>query len=168
MQRSNSRGVTLVELTVAVVLSTFVAASVLFTWNHLNRYTTTQERRTALQTECNRIITQITTQLRRAEYIIRFDRSSLQFTIGNPIDTITYNATAGALEYKGTPISYTLNGTRVDIFSVENVNAAGDEEAYLFNLTLRLAHLSGDTASATATVFVKRHPETVDSDAFGW
>jgi len=165
---SGSRGVTLIELTVAVVLSTFVAASVFFTWNHLNRYTAVQKHRTALQAESNRIVNQITAQLRRSEHIIRFDRSSLEFTVNNPVDTISYVLTNRALNCNGTPLSYTVPGIAVDDFSIENTNSAQENESYLFNIALRLVHFSGDTASATATVFVKRHPETVDGDAFGW
>lgn len=161
-------GVTLVELTIAVALSAVLAASVFFTWNYLTRHTTIQNRRTAIRAEGNRITNQLSLQLRRAESIINLDNSSIQFTVNNRADTISYVFSGSEMTYNQQPISFTIPAIEVSNFTITDNNENNPAKPYLFTCSLTLTHTSGDTITSTATIFVNRTTAVPQEDSFSW
>jgi Tfp pilus assembly protein PilE len=163
-----SIGVTLVELTVAVVMSSTMIIIVYTTWNMLNHHMFSQQRKAALHGECERIAKTVTTQLRRADAVLQWDRNSIRFISSGFTDTITYSYNGTLLDYNAQPISLTLPRASVTEFSFENQNADEASVPYLFLFTITLISGQGDTATVRSTVMVHRLNEQPEGNDFMW
>jgi type II secretory pathway component PulJ len=160
--------VTLLELTVAVVMSSAVITIVYTTWNQLNRHMFSQQRKAALHGECERIAKTVGNQLRRADAVLQWDENSIRFVSSGFTDTITYSYNGTLLEYNGQPISLTISRTSVTEFSLENQNADEPSVPYLFLFTVTLVSEQGDTATVRSTVMVHRLNEQPEGNDFMW
>lgn len=151
------RGITLIELTIAMVSASILISIVFFTWNHINRSTMLQQRRTALQSECSRVARLITGQIQKADAVLRYDRNSIRLATQEAKDTITFSYDGSSIERNDTTLSFTLPNITVAEFSFENQNSEHDEaQPYLFHFTLTLISFQNDTASVESTVMGRR------------
>lgn len=162
------RGVTLIELTVAVILTSIVITIVYASWNHLVFYTTVQKRRGSLQNESTRITDQMITKLHKAQRVIRWSPDEILFTVSEPTDTIHYSFDGTSLRCNDKPIPMLLPGTSIDRFTIDNLNSNDPSSPYLFRITLRFVTKQGDTTSNDATVLVNKPYGEANGNDFMW
>ncbi|GEM_PF-5174211 len=159
------KGFTIVELTVAVLLTSIVVTIVYATWNGMNRHIYSRERRTRLQNECDRISQGIIAQMRRADDVISWDRTSIRYTASG--DTVAWSFDGNVLWNNGTEIK-PMRGGRVCAFSLENSNDNEESKPWLFSLTLSLVSMANDTATNRSTVMVRRGDAAAPENDFMW
>ena len=164
----NNRGITLIELSVAVILTSIVITIVYASWNHLVFYTSLQKRRSSLQTECSRISDLLIMKLHHAETIIRWSSDDIQFTVTDPADTLHYSFDGSSLNCNGKPMQLLLPSTTVNRFLIENINSNDNASPYLFKISLRCVTKQGDTASTDATVLVNKPYGAAQGNDFMW
>jgi Tfp pilus assembly protein PilE len=150
------RGVTLIELAVAMMSASILISIVFFTWNQITRSTTIRQRRTALQSECSRVARLITGQIQKADAVLQYDRNSIRLVTREAKDTVTFSLNGTTIERDNTPLSFTLPDVTVDVFSFENQNSEHEGQPYLFLFTLTLISAHNDTASVESTVMGRR------------
>ncbi|MBN1577900.1 MAG: hypothetical protein JW913_15175 [Chitinispirillaceae bacterium] len=161
-------GVTLLDLTMAVVLTSMVVSIVYATWTQINRHTVTHQRRAALRGECSRIAETMAGQLRRAEAVIQWDRSSVSFIPSASHDTLTYSYNGEILEVNGQPLALTVAETSVSAFSLENQNDENASLPFLFHITVALSTGQGETDTVSTTVMARRLNEQPPDNDFIW
>jgi type II secretory pathway pseudopilin PulG len=161
-------GVTLMELTVAVVLTSIVIAIIYVSWNRLTFYTTTQKRRSALTSECNRLTDMLVTQLNKAHTVIRWSHYDIIFVVAGSEDTLNYSFDGYQLRCNDKPVPLLLHGSTVAAFMVDELNNDNSSKPYLFSLSLTCVTAQGDTASAQSTVMVKRPYGDARNSDFMW
>lgn len=154
----SSRGTTLVELTVAFVLTSIVISIVYFTWNHLTIHTHTQKRRSVLNAECLRITQQISIHLHQAEQVLDWSRNSIRVLRPTDNDTISYSYDGTTLQFNKNPLTILSPQTTVQTFTIENSNPEDPASPYLFTITLKLQNAAGDTTSRKTTISLHRSP----------
>ncbi|MBN1309429.1 MAG: hypothetical protein JXA18_16030 [Chitinispirillaceae bacterium] len=161
-------GVTLLDLTVAIVLTAIVVSIVYAAWTQINRHTLTHQRRTALRGECSRVAEALSRRLRRAEEVLAWDRTSIRFILSGLHDTVTYSYNGETLEVNGRPLAFIAAGTSVNAFSIENQNVDDVSLPFLFRITVALATRQGETDTVSATVMVRRPGDLPPDDDFIW
>lgn len=159
------KGFTIVELTVAVLLTSIVVTIVYATWNGMNRHIYSRERRARLQNECDRIAGGIIAGMRRADDVISWDRTSIRYTTSG--DTVAWSFDGSVLWNSGREVR-PMRGGEVCAFSLENNNANEESRPWLFSLTLSLVSAANDTATTRSTVMVRRGSAERLEDAFIW
>lgn len=165
--RSLIKGVTVLELTVAVVLTSILVSIVYYTWNQINLHTTVQKRKAALHTECIRISRQITDRLRGARKVLKWDTDDISFVGASGSDTCSIAFRVPSLSVDDAPVRPQLPKTEMSLFSIENLNARDQTIPYLFRMTFQLVNSHGDTANAATSLMIRRS-ELSESDDFMW
>lgn len=159
------KGVTLIELTVALVLTSIITGIIYMTWNHITLHIEVQKKRASLHGECIRISQQINHQLHTAASVIKWDPHSVTFTTANKSDTLTYSFDGTTLTCNNVPVALTVPQSTVRNFSLANENTDDGTQPYLFTCTLILGNAIGDTVATKTTVLI--HRTTVNDDASG-
>jgi len=167
-RKNNRAGFTIIELMVGIALTAILTTVVYMTWNTLSTHTTVQKRRTVLRSESTRIVTQITSQLRRADNILHLDRNRVVFTMNDGSDTICYDFDGSELRRNDIPISFTGPHISVTDFTFHDDNSNDGQKPYLITCTLRMKTESGDTTSSQMTVFVRRAQSENSDNSFSW
>lgn len=165
---ANKRGVTLIEMTVAVILTSIVITIVYASWNRLLFFTSVHKRRNSLQTESSRISDLLITKLHKAETVIRWSSDDILFTVTDPVDTLHYAYNGTSLQCNDEPVQLLLPSTAIDRFSIENINSNDSESPYLFKISIRFITKQGDTTSTEATVLVNKPYGERHGNDFMW
>ena len=155
----NRNGLTIIELTIAVVSASILITIVFAAWNFISVSTATRQRRTKIQSECARVSKMVTDQIQRSEGVLKYDRNSVTLLSDGAGDTVTYRLNGTAIERNGTAISFIMPEVSVSEFSLENQNRTNDAQPYLFLLTLSLQSVMDDTATVQSTVLGRRPEE---------
>jgi prepilin-type N-terminal cleavage/methylation domain-containing protein len=169
MPPSYRKGITLIELTVALVLTSIITGIIYMTWNHITLHTEVQKKRASLHGECIRISQQINQQLHTAASIIKWDPHSITFTTANKSDTLAYSFDGTTLTCNNIPVILTVPQSTVRNFSLENENTDDGIQPYLFTCTLILGNAIGDTVATQTAVLI--HRTTINDpsgDNFTW
>ena len=166
----NQFGTTVVELTIAIILSSMVISTVYFTWNHINRHIARQQNHTRLQTECNRLNRQIIRQLRDASIVIKWDETNIVFTTYSSPDTISYSFESyynTDFKYNGKPVTLLLPGTKISAFSITDINENNPEKPYLFEIKMTMENWN-TSVNVQSTIMVKRPDMVQNNQDFMW
>ena len=149
-------GVTLAELTIAIVAASILLSVVYFTWNSMSTTTTVRKRRSVLQSECDRIAHLVSGSIRKAEAVLGYDRTSVRLLDADNTDTVTLSFDGTSILRNGRPTGFILPQITVSEFSFENQNGDRDDQPYLFLFRCTLITRQNDTASVQTTVMGRR------------
>ncbi len=171
--RSSCRqaGYSVLELTVAMALTSTVVSLVYATWNRLNVHMYSQQRKVALHRECMRISQFVEKKIRKADKVIEWETDEISFTVsgtGESTDTVTFTHDGETLECNGKPVSLLLPHTAVTVFSLRNTNDEAPSVPYMFEFMITLCNTQGDSATSTSTVLVKKPYSGGDGGDFMW
>lgn len=157
----SNRGVTIIELIVALAMTATLSLSVYYFWNHINRHTTTYTDKALFSKEANRIITGIVTQIRSAKEVISFDYNAINFISKNG-DTLAYKYDGDSLFLNDRSLSIISREARISQFEITDLNEAVSAEAHFAYLEFTFSMVSGknDTATYTLSVNVPRPAES--------
>jgi hypothetical protein len=165
-------GVTLVELMVALLLSTIVIFAIFLAWSSLSRHLTVQSRRTRLETESQRIGRDIVSDIRRAPAILSIGQSSISLTSDRRSDTITYerNSYPGELLCNGKPLTLLAPDAKVTIFSLaqESGSAFASDSGVLLTVRVGLTDDFGDSSVYSYKVSIRQPPQNTSGAIQGW
>lgn len=169
---SHQRGITLVELTIAVAIATIVIMIVFYAWNSLNKHMGSSKHRTQIETEANRIGDMVSSHIRRSSAVLAWDESSISLINPNGTDTFNYYYRADTLYRNGTSLPVLVNDAKISSFTINNQNAnlPGNENSLLLDISLTLSSPSGDSASAHFTVQLSGPTQkgTIESENWGF
>lgn len=157
----SQKGVTLIELMVALALTATLSVTVYYFWNHINRHTTTYTDKALFSKEANRIITTIVTQIRSAKEVISFDYNTINFISKNG-DTLAYRYDGDSLYLNENSISIISRNARISQFEITDLNESVSSEARFAYLEFTFSMISGknDTAIYILSVNVPKPAES--------
>jgi Tfp pilus assembly protein PilE len=163
----NFKGYSLMELMVAMVLTTITISSVYYSWNYMNKHVATHSRTALLEKETQRLIHLFANRLMRSTQIIEWDETSAVFVSETGEDTITYKLIGDTVYQNDTPVPILSTQTKIATFSIRDSDESAPVESpfQFLQLTLKLEHRSGDTASAVLSLKAKKNRK-VDNDPF--
>ena len=156
-------GLTLVEMTVAVISASILITVVFATWNHITTTTEIRKRRTVLHSECGRIVDLVTGSIQKAEAVLRYDRNSIRLLAADESDTVVFSLDGTRILRNDVPLSILLPRVTVAEFSFENRNDETEGQPYLFLFRCTLVANNNDTASLQATVMGRRPRDNTTS-----
>jgi prepilin-type N-terminal cleavage/methylation domain-containing protein len=129
---ANARGVTLVELIVALVISGIVISLAMFSWTYLSRHTTLTKRKHLFYSQTELTAAIIANDVRRSPQIILFTENAVSYIDGRSGDTVVYKFDGDTLRKNDTAVQFVSEGAKVIKFSVEKDEASsGAKPGYL-------------------------------------
>jgi prepilin-type N-terminal cleavage/methylation domain-containing protein len=164
------RGMTIVELMVAIVVSSLVLFTVFYTWNHINAHIAKSKNRTQLEKETDRIGSQIIAQIRKSSEIISWNDSRIEFVNQNGTDTIIYYYTQENLLRNGDTVKTLIPDAKIKDFHLKNMNElqSENEKSTLLNLTLTIMNRASDTATTNYNVQINQNSKKSNSGENNW
>jgi hypothetical protein len=158
---TTKKGVTLIELTVALAMTATLAISVYYFWNHINSHTITYTDKALFSKEANRVITSIVTQIRSATEVISFDYNTINFISKNG-DTLAYRYDGDSLFLNDSSITIISRNARISQFEIKDLNESVSSEARFAYLEFTFSMISGknDTVTYTLSVNVPKPAES--------
>jgi type II secretory pathway pseudopilin PulG len=156
-KKSTCAGITLLELMVALALSTLIVGMVFSVWRFVEKHTAMQRNKTLFGVEADRISRGVMSELRRTPFVLEWDRNGIAFVSENKGDTVVYRFDGYGLRRNDAEISPKRPGMTVSGFSVETseaVESAGGGTA-LLELTFAYEDQSGNCSSMTYAVNVR-------------
>jgi hypothetical protein len=153
-------GVTLIELMIALGMTTTLTATVFYFWNHINRHTITHVNKAQFSSEANRIITSIISQVRSAKEIISYDYNMIHFVSKNN-DTLQYRYDGDSLYRNERGLTITSKNARISQFEIKDLNEGNSTEARYAYLEFTLTMISGknDTSTYSLSINVPKPTE---------
>lgn len=150
------KGVTLIELIVAIVITTIVVTILYNSWTYWNRYVARTQAKTELRMESKRILNQITLQIKKAKSVLFWDRDQIGFVREDRGDTVVYNYDYdGAIKCNGEKIVLLPKSATVIDFTIENQNNNREDNVYLFVISIILRNSFNDTVRTEGSVMIK-------------
>ncbi len=152
------RGMTIVELMVAIVVSSLVLFTVFYTWNHINAHIAKSKNRTQLEKETDRIGSQIIAQIRKSSEIISWNDSRIEFINQNGTDTIVYYYTQENLLRNGDTVRTLIPDAKIMNFRLADMNEIQSEnkKSTLLDLTITIKNRASDTATTHYNVQINQ------------
>jgi len=147
------RGHTLIEMTVAVAMGIAVIASVYFAWNYMNLHIARHSAKTQLSFETNRIISSISSLIRRSPEILNWSEHTIVFLSPSGNDTISYVYNGSNLLRNSDTVSMVKSDAEIIKFGIRDLqeNRTEDQRSTLFEISITLADIH-DTLENRVTV----------------
>jgi hypothetical protein len=154
------KGVTLIELMIALGMTATLTTTVFYFWNHINRHTIVYINKAQFSTETNRIITSIVSQVRSAKQIISYDYNMIHFVSKNN-DTLQYRYDGDSLYRNERGLTITSKNARISQFEIKDLNEGNSTEARYAYLEFTLTMISGknDTSTYSLSINVPKPTE---------
>ncbi|NLG19231.1 MAG: prepilin-type N-terminal cleavage/methylation domain-containing protein [Fibrobacter sp.] len=161
------QGHTLIEMILAVAIGIAVIASVYFAWTYINVHIARHSGRTQLSFETNRIISSISSQIRRSPEILKWSEQTIVFLSPSGNDTISYVYNGSNLLRNGDTVSMVKSDAGIIQFSIKDLqeDRAEDQHSTLFEISIALADIH-DTLKNRVTVKAWKVAEK-NKDFFG-
>lgn len=141
MKNSRMDGFTLVELLVAMVMTTIVLTSVFYAWNYLSRHTITQSLKTAFNVEAQRVALEVVGELRQSPAVLDWDGHEVTFVHHRTSDTITYSFNGIELQKNNEPLTFTTRDMQCTDFSIDPSSPSfSEEESTMLTITFSFTH----------------------------
>jgi prepilin-type N-terminal cleavage/methylation domain-containing protein len=150
------KGITLLELIVAISLSAVVLAAIFFAWRFIERHTVVQSRKAVFYSEADRISRSVTEEIRKCKLVTAFSGHSITF-IKNPSgDTIRYDFESLQLTRNGIALESRAPTAHVNDFAViKNQESYQDKTAdLLLDIRIGVVDNFGDSSTALANCAV--------------
>ncbi|MBD3344590.1 MAG: prepilin-type N-terminal cleavage/methylation domain-containing protein [Chitinivibrionales bacterium] len=118
-RRPFCRGVTLLELMVAIAVSGLIVTIVYTSWAFISRHTASNKKQTQFRVETENAARRILSQIRRSSRVLYFDETSVAFITPSSGDTGRYVYDGETLLYNGDSLSFLSADIFVTDFLVE-------------------------------------------------
>jgi prepilin-type N-terminal cleavage/methylation domain-containing protein len=165
---SNNKGMTLVELMVAMVVASIALAIVFYMWNTINKHVAVSRYKTQLETETNRLGLLIVNQIRRSPSIIQWNSNRIKMVHHNGSDTLDYYFNESGLLLNGNKVNLLVPYASVSGFEFRDSNEiAGILDGALFLVfTLSLVGRERDTATVHHAIHIAQSLTKNDGSDF--
>jgi len=166
-----SRGVTLVELVVALSISGIVISLVMFSWTFVARHTETQKRKAQFHAQSELVASIVANDVRRASQVISFNENSI--TLVAPTgDTVSYCLRNDSLIKNDSIPQPISDNAKVTKFSVEaegqaSTTSSGAQNAML-DITLGTQDISGIASEIRNRVNVQLSSDSAGRAERSW
>jgi prepilin-type N-terminal cleavage/methylation domain-containing protein len=159
-EHSNQTGLTLIELTVAMVVSSILLFTVFYTWNHIDKYINKSKHSTMLEKETERLGSMIASQIRRSSEIILWDENRIDMLNPNGSDTLSYYFNKENLLLNNDTVRVLVPDAKVKQFKLIDLDETQgkDKKSMLLDLTLSIESRVGDSASSHHTIQLSQTP----------
>jgi prepilin-type N-terminal cleavage/methylation domain-containing protein len=117
--RYNHTGFTLIELVVAMSMAAIAVGILFVVWNNINLHVITQQRKSVLYAEVNRISKSITSQIRRSPKVLALHSNGITYISPFSSDTIVYEFFAEELLKNDKPVPVTSQSAYISEFTIE-------------------------------------------------
>lgn len=156
INKSCNKGVTLIELTIAMVVASIAFTIVFYMWNTINSHVAVSKYKTQLETETNRIGLQLVNQIRRSPSIIQWNNHRIKMVHYNGADTLDYYFDESGLLINDSSVTILLPDARVSDFELRDSNEiSGIQGRSLFLVvTLSLVGRGKDTATVHHVIHI--------------
>ena len=155
-KKTGNSGVSIVELIMAIAMTSVIITVILSTWNNFNRHVFSQRRRSILRTEIKLISSTLTSQLRRSPGVIAYHSSGITYISPNNGDTIAYEFYTEELLKNDKPIRFVAQNAYINEFVVQEAEQnIENNELILLSLFLELMDDFDNRISINSTVAVK-------------
>ena len=150
------KGVTLLELLVAISLSAIILAGVFYAWRFIEQHTIVQSRKAVFYSEANRISQSIAGEIRKCRQVIMVSDHSIVFTKNPSGDTVNFEFQGSQLTRNGAPVSINAPASRfADFLVLKNQESYNDKNAdLLLDIIIGIADNFGDSSSITTSCAV--------------
>lgn len=168
---NSNKGMTLVELMVAMIVASIALVIIFYMWNTINRHVAVSRYKTQLETEANRLGLLIVNQIRKSPSIIQWSSHRIAMVHHNGSDTLDYYFNDSDLLLNGNKVNLLVSDTRVSVFGFSDSNEiAGTQGTSLFLVfTLSLIGREKDTATVHHTIHIAQSVMKDDeTDFFGF
>jgi prepilin-type N-terminal cleavage/methylation domain-containing protein len=125
------RGITLVELLVALVISGIVISGAMFSWTFISRHTTLQKRKSAFFAQTEQAAALIANDIRTSPHVLFFDDNTITLVARTSGDTITYRLTGDSLRKNDAAVRFFSEGATPVKFSIEKDKSASSSPSGL-------------------------------------
>ncbi|MFP4415894.1 MAG: PulJ/GspJ family protein [Chitinivibrionales bacterium] len=172
MRKTNqASGFTLLEIMVALSLSSALILTVLIVWRNINTQMTTFGAQTLFESETGLIAENIMSELKRANRIISIQTDAVTFS-SSKNDTVSISFSGEDLKRNGKAIQNTRKDLYITSFHVEWDDLNVDEESRrihkLIRFAIRFEDLSGDTITQSRNVAVPYFSSQDESVTEDW
>lgn len=185
MIKRNSRcagtgGLTIIELTIALVISGIVISLVLFSWTYISRHTTLQKRKSAFYAQTEQAAALIANDIRTSPHVLFFDDKAITLVARNGGDTLTYRLAGDSLCKNDTAVRFFSEGSKVVRFSIEKDKASPppvlgppgippEPQDMVLVVTLRTQDRTGLTSEIRSSVKIRyAEDENVGNNKSKW
>ena len=155
-KKKRNSGVSIVELMMAIAMTSVIITVILSTWNNFNRHVFSQRRKSILRTEIKLISSTLTSQLRRSPGVIAYHSSGITYISPNNRDTIAYEFYTEELLKNDKSIRFVAQNAYINEFIVKEVEQnIENNELKLLSLFIKIMDDFDNQVSINSTVAVK-------------
>jgi len=155
--KSSIRGVTLIELIIAMVMTAALAGIVFVVWNNFNRHIINQNRKSQLQSEVRRFSGALISQIRRSPAVLAWHSSGITYVSPTKGDTVSYEFYADELLKNGSRVPVVSQAAYISEFllSESAQNAVEQPDLTVLCITMTLSDDFSNDISINACVAAK-------------
>jgi prepilin-type N-terminal cleavage/methylation domain-containing protein len=117
----NPRGFSLIELVVAIVMSTLVLGAAFSAWVLVNKHTVSGKRKAVLQAETDRMVRTIASQIRTAPAVVAWTDRSITMIAAGSGDTLVWAFDGDSLSHNDTMVRISSPRARVTDFHIADL-----------------------------------------------
>lgn len=168
--RVNIRGVTIIELCVAMAMTAVIVGVVFAAWNNFNRHVINHRRKSMLHGEIRQISKSIASQVRRSPGVLAWHSNGITYLSPNNNDTIVYEYYADKLLKNDAPVPVISQGAYISDFNVEEVEQCKENtDVTLLSITTTMADDFSNQMTISSTVAVKvTGDQEEEEELSGW
>ncbi len=171
-RRENNRGVTLIELMVALVMTAIIVSIIFAVWGNFGRHVIIQRRKSVLHAEIRVVLESITSQLRRSPAVLAWHSSGITYVSPNNGDTIVYEFYTDELLKNDAPVILISQDAYISNFSVGESEVSGEmKEVTLLSVAMTVMDEFYNQISLNSQIAVKilgEDEEGDDDELSGW
>jgi prepilin-type N-terminal cleavage/methylation domain-containing protein len=161
---SRNSGVTLIELLVALFLSSLVIGLVFYAWVGIIKHNGRSERRAILVNETRRILGTISADIGRSPKIVYLARDEVRFVSAISGDTNIYRYAGEVILKNGVRLSTISDSGLIRHFAITKASSNNPQaQQILVKLDITMGNASGDTSSLQSQVTIQAPEEASSS-----
>ncbi len=166
--RRSSSGFTMIELLVAITMTSLVLASIFFAWNTLNRQVFKQRRESLFLSDITSFANHLATQIRKSPRILFYDQTAIEFISPHNEKPVRYEFYYDELLRNDSLVTLSAQGAKITDFHIDgdDYHYADDLPMLLIDISIRAEDTFGNEHEVTVSAAVE--PPTADEDEGGW
>ncbi len=171
-KEDSRRGTTIIDLIVAIVLTSIVVTIIFALWSNFDRHVVLQRRKSILHAEVRQILKSITSQVRRSPEVLAWHSTGITYVSPNNGDTIVYEYYTDELIKNDVLVTLISQAAYIYDFSIDEIDVSGsdeDPELTLLSISLSMADDFTNHVTVNSLVAVKVIGEQVEGEELtGW
>lgn len=147
------KGVTLLELIVALSMTSVVLGMIFFSWNYINKHIAVQKTRTEMNNGLNMLSQGIISGIKRSRGIIGVNEHEIELLSDD--DTVIYKFDNDRILINDQPLSVSDPRMKVKEFAIKTLNNDPSAVEALLQISITVESPFHDTAGVTLNVETK-------------